>query len=324
MMKLGQLAAAAWAIATAPLFAGDTHVGPITGIAVAGGRIFSCSQGGVFEGAGEQLRLVAAPAFRVVGVAAYEVKRDSGAATALLIAGGQPGVSGSVGWGLPNTPLLTHTVAEDTVYAVAVSPDNHLVATACADGRVLVCPADALAPENWELVHRHTAAARAVAFSPDNRWLASAGLDGAVIISPLPGGREQAPIYLDDHTSGVECLAFSPNSGSVASGSRDAKVRVHQIDGKLLRTFDGLGMTDEPVAGRVPTRVLSIAWGRGALVAGTSKGTLHRLSQTDDRQSQLSRIATGPITALTFDPANSNLLVGAGELDIIESKSLSD
>ena len=76
-----------------------------------------------------------------------------------------------------------------------------------------------------------------------------------------------------------------------------------------MRTYSGIGMADEPVAGRVPSRVLSLAWNESALVAGTSKGSLHRLSTTDDTVTKIERAGTGPIYSLGFAP-KGELLVG--------------
>ena len=302
--------------------ASDSHSGPVTDIAIGAvdGKVYSCSQGGVFEGTGDHIRFELRPSFRVTCLASYHSGNQ--AAPGLLSAGGEPGISGSLGW-WQLAGDQSQVVAEDMIYSIACAPDEQLVAIACANGEVLVrkLGADPAAGEGWTLRHRHTATARAVAFSPDGNWLASAGLDGVVIVSPTSETDRTAPRHLDDHTAGVECLAFSPDSTMIASGSRDSKVRIHLVSGRLLRSYDGLGMAGEPVAARVPSRVLSIAWA-GLLIAGTSKGTLHRLALQDDRSSRIPRTDHAPISALAIDLRRQQLVIGAGSVDTLDLKDI--
>jgi WD40 repeat protein len=308
--------------------AGESHLGPITDITVSGadGTIYSCSQGGIFTGIGDRLQLELRPNFRVTGLAISK-QNEFDTSPGLLIAGGEPGISGIVGWRPPGGQLRTFTIAKDMIDGIAMSPDSRFAAAACADGQVLVCASgNRFGAEHWSLRHRHTAAVRAVSFSPDGRWLASAGLDGVVIISSLSAELDAEPLHLNDHSSGVECLVFSPDSQSIASGSQDSRVRVHQVGGKLLRTYDALGMDGEPVAGRVPSRVLSIVWGRRALVAGISKGTLHLLSTQDDRKVDIPQDGNAPVTSLALAESQSSpplLLVGAESLHDVDLETIS-
>lgn len=293
----------------------QSHLGPVTDILVTGDKVYSSSQAGVFAGTGESLTLQINPGFRVTSLAFLRQPDD--ARNLLVFAGGVPGVKGSLGWIGPQLredqlPAVSD-LADDLLYDVAASPDGNLLAVAGADGAIrLSTPAD-LARGEGKIRHRHTAFARAVAFSPDGKWLASAGADGVVIISPLDGSDPARQIL--DHTAGVECLAWSPDSQSIASGAKDSKVRLHEVSGKLIRTYTGLGMESEPVAGRVPSRVLSLAWKQNVLVAGTSKGTLYRLSLSDDTSTRLARPGQDPIYALAFAPDGLLLVGGQGRLE---------
>jgi WD40 repeat protein len=232
---------------------------------------------------------------------------------AFFFAGGEPGVSGSFGVferGAREDPNV-HQIADDLIYDLAVSGSG--IAVACSDGKVLLLPPGAY-NQRWTTRHRHTAAARAVAFSPDGKWLASAGLDGVVLLSGVDAKPDEAPLELLDHTAGIECLVFSPDSKFLASGSIDSKVRLHDVGGKLIRTYSGLAMENEPVAGRVPSRVLSLAWREEVLLAGTSKGALYRLSQTDDTATKIEREGADPVYALAIGPERSVLLGGESRL----------
>ena len=295
----------------------DFHQGPVTDIIVLDGQIYSCSQGGIFKGAGDGLQLLARPAIRVTALAALTNRGIDG----LLFGGGEPGVFGSVGWLNLQTKEAdpVNRIGKDLVYDLAGRSGSHF-AVACANGEVRTSVVAKDARVHSTPVHKHTATARAVAFSRDKKWIASSGFDGVIIISSFVKEEAFEPRQLLDHTSGVECLVFSPDSKYIASGSLDSKVRLHGVNGKLIRTYSGLGMADEPVAGRVPSRVLSLAWHDDRLVAGTSKGSLHLLSLTDDTSLRIPRTGTDPIYSLHFGPTDNLLIGGQSRLQVFRLK----
>jgi WD40 repeat protein len=289
------------------IFAGEGHLGPVTDIVVDGETFYSCSGSGVFSGAGASLRFVARPKVRVTSL----VRRDLD--KAIYFAGGMPGEWGAFGK-LDLTDVKDRSavkLGKDLVYDLAVDESGSFLVAACSDGKVLSVPTGPDANER-RLWHQHTAPARAVAISRNGKWLASGGLDGAVIVSRT-GRSGDAPRQLLDHSAGVECLAWSPDSTLLASGSRDSKVRLHDAEGRLVRTYRGLGMEDEPVAGRVESRVLALAWSEDGILAGTSKGSLYRLSLTDDTFKRLPRRGRNAIFSLAIR-ANSEILIGTHSL----------
>ena len=302
-----------------PLIAGavfaraDDHLGPVTDIRVFGTEIYSCSQGGIFTGSGSELKFLMRPLRRTTSLGGV---RD-GDSFHLLFAGGEPGSAGALGvFDLKSkTTRNIDFRGQDLVYDFAVLNDASVV-VAQANGEVHVGGGALPTSRQFELVYKHTAAARAVATSPDGRWFASAGRDGVIILSEIVEGKVGKSRKLLDHTSGVECLVFSPDSQRLASGSLDSKVRLHELPGKLVRTYDGLGMENEPVAGRVQSRVLALAW-QDQLVAGTSKGILYRLSLEDDTSRRIARNGRDPIYALAFDPRERLLLGGQGRIEIL-------
>ena len=298
----------------ASLWGADRHLGPVTRILVAERQVFSASQSGVMVGTGQNLQRMVQPGFRVNGLALL------GAAPGklLLVAGGKPGEEGLLASihlkANHQLPPRSFDLGTDLFYGLAASPDGQTLALAAADGSVLLGDLDTLARGEGTVRHRHSAPARTVAFSPNGKWLASVGLDGAVILSPAQAEESDPPRQFLDHTAGVESLVFSPDSLTLASGSRDSKVRLHDVRGNLIRTYPGLGMEEEPVAGRVPARVLSLAWKDQVLVAGTSKGSLYRLSQSDNAATPLPRTGADPIYALAFAPDGTLYLGGHSRL----------
>jgi glucose/arabinose dehydrogenase len=73
---------------------------------------------------------------------------------------------------------LTHGSRWLTVYAVAFSPDGHLLASASEDKTVRLW--DPATGQHERTLAGHAGPVRSVAFSPDGRLLASAGDDGTV------------------------------------------------------------------------------------------------------------------------------------------------
>ncbi|MAE31282.1 MAG: hypothetical protein CMO43_06775, partial [Verrucomicrobiales bacterium] len=154
---------AAIALLAAPLGQAEetsAHLGPVTGVALVGGQVYSVSQAGIFSGA----RRLAKPPFRVTSMAASK--------PLLLVGGGQPAASGEIAALEPDGHRLAKLrLGDNLVYSVAVAPDGKTAAAAMADGRVLTIDFPSLAPASVAEANRHQAIVRAVAFSPDGRWL---------------------------------------------------------------------------------------------------------------------------------------------------------
>ena len=270
------------------------HLGPITGIVTDGDQIYSVSQAGLFRAA----RRLAKPPFRVMSMAGAP---RNNAEPQLLLGGGQPAASGEIAAIDPAKGTLAKLpLGDDLVYSVAVSPDGKTAAAAMADGRVLTFDFPGLAPKSVAESNRHRAIVRAVAFSPDGQWLASAGLDGLVLLTPR--NPKAKPVVLADHSAGVESLAFAPDSGQLASGSRDGRVRLHSIEGRLLRTFQGVGEPPDATGFGQAPRVLCLDWSEAGLIGGTSSGYVFRLPSGQGDWQPLHRVKTGPVYSLGQTP----------------------
>jgi len=265
------------------------HLGPVTGVTLANGNVYSVSQAGIFSG----VRRLAKPPFRVMSMAASK--------PLLLVGGGQPAASGDVAvYDSDGGALAKRHLGDDLVYSVAVAPDGKTAAAAMADGRVLTFAFPGLAAASVAEANRHEAIVRAVAFSPDGRWLASAGLDGLVLLTPRQPGVK--PVVLADHSAGIESLAFAPNSGRLATGSRDGRVRLHSIEGRLLRTFAGVGEPPDATGFGSAPRVLCLDWNEDRLIGGTSTGFLFRLPDGQGLWQPLHRTKAGPVYSLGQGP----------------------
>ena len=178
----------------------DSHLGPVTDLTVFNDQVYSCSQAGIFRGTGDDLTLLARPSIRVTSL--------SGLEDGVIYAGGQPGVAGSLGWLNPKTKQagVIGKMGKDLVYGLAVLGDERF-AVARADGEVWTSQFTKREPLPSQLVHKHTAAARAVAFSPDGRRAVTASEDQTAKIWEAETGKEL--LTLKGHDKSVITAAFS-------------------------------------------------------------------------------------------------------------------
>ncbi len=285
----------------------ERHIGPVVSLVAEGGRMFSASQGGVFEHKPGGATLVVTPVFRIFGMAAAA---QDAAGARLILVGGMPGESGVVAsLDLASKRVETRTVSKDVVYDVAVSLDGGKAAFACADNRVLTLDLATFAKGDLKQRHKHTADARAVAWSPDGSRLVSGGLDGVLLVSRSDGEGEIR--VLQQHSAGVESVTFSPDGRRFASGSRDAKVRIHSAGGEYVRTYTGLGLEAMRSGLERKPYVVALAWGgkRVGLVAGVSTGGLYRLAEDNADWEKLEWRGGGPVFSLAID-GKAELRVG--------------
>ena len=291
-----------WHLLSTVLSAQDSHLGPVTDIAVSSNQVFSVSQGGVYQNHGSQLKRLFRPPFRVTSLVVVGDR--------LLLGGGDPGVSGMVGlYDLRGGNFHSVQVSDDLIYDVAVHPGKKMAGLACADNRVMTIALPSLAEDSLQERYRHTAVVRAVTFSPSGDYLASAGLDALVMLLPFDGLSK--PIPIQDHSSKVDCLVFSPDATLLASGARDGKIRLHNLEGRLVRTYTGISVASADSIWEGHAYILSLAWGGSSstLFAAAAQGSIYQLSTADNQWKKLAGKRTKPIYSLAFS-ATDELMVG--------------
>lgn len=166
----------------------------------------------------------------------------------------------------------------DEAYAVAISPDGHLVASTSRDkvvklwdrktglkihtlvghnewvtgaafspdGRTILSCSDDRTVRLWEVatgkrirtLTGHRDFVNGVAFSPDGKMAVSGSKDNTVKLWNVQTGREIRTLV--GHMGWVLVVAFSPDGKSVLSGGADATMKLWDVTtGHVLRTFYG-------------------------------------------------------------------------------------
>lgn len=255
------------------------HQGPVTDLEVRRGVILSVSSAAVMENDS----LVDLPEGIRVVEACYAPDGS------LLLVGGVPaqrGVLIRVGGGAMRTLLER----DDMLDAIACNVAG-VIAVGGVDGRVHLVQPDGshrLSPA------AHQGPCRAVEIV--NGTFVTAGRDGTVIV------HGERPALIEDHTSGVECLCALPIPGvreaGIVSGARDGKVRLHDRNGRLIRSWR-----------RLPSVVQCIAAepDGNSLLAGCANGQIVRLAADRDDVRVVGDMAQ-PIHSLARD--GSAWLVG--------------
>jgi WD40 repeat protein len=143
---------------------------------------------------------------------------------------------------------------EHAVYAAAADHDGRQVASAGADGRIVV---RRLKGGPTVVLNGDHEAVNGVSFSPNDQWLLSAGQDGTIRI--WDARRAYRPVrVLRGHSGAVYSATFSPDGQQVLSAGVDGTVRVWSLRGDrpvILRGHDGAveSATFSPTGNRIVT-----------------------------------------------------------------------
>ncbi|HEY9637437.1 MAG TPA: NB-ARC domain-containing protein [Coleofasciculaceae cyanobacterium] len=125
------------------------------------------------------------------------------------------------------------------VFAMAVSPDGKLLATADSHAKIrLWRVTDGQQLLSWD--GQCPGWTRALAFSPDGKTLISGSDDKAVKLWDVSTGQCRQTLYGHGHTGWILYVAYSPQGESVASCSEDATVKLWDVStGQCRQTFQG-------------------------------------------------------------------------------------
>ena len=194
------------------------------------------------------------------------------------------------------SPPLVQIDHNDTVSAVAFSPDGSLVLTGSWDSTARIWDA-ASGQEFYKLPHNN-AIVLAVAFSPDGSKVLTGSTDGSARIWDATRGKE---IHELPHNSIVLAVAFSPDGSKVLTGSGDNTARIWDAASgqeihKLPHNSIVLAVAFSPDGSRAVTG----GYDREARIWDATSGQeLHRLPHE------------GPVNSVDFSPDGSQVLTGS-------------
>ncbi len=167
-------------------------------------------------------------------------------------------------------------INQESVYAIANSPDGITYATAGDDGIIHL----------WDTVTRteigalpgHTYTVRALSWKPNSPTLASAGWDDTVRIWNT--STQTLTATLTDHTNYVNAVQYNPNGTELASASSDGTIKLRNPDtGETLHTLQA---TDSS------SKVFTIAY---------SSDGVHIASGSDDHRVRIWNTTTQTLEA---------------------------
>jgi WD40 repeat protein len=194
-------------------------------------------------------------------------------------------------WRESHRDVMTFRGHEGTVYAVDLSPDGKLLASASKDGTVRLWDVAARKPR--AVLGGHQGAVYCVALSPDGTLLASGGEDRTVRLWDVATGQLRS--ILRGHDNEVNCLAFSPDRQLLASAGKDKTIRLWELrNAQVVATLPG---HDDQVFS------LAFAPPDGQALASASLDRTVKLWDTTRRQCvQTLKKHTDKVYALAFAP----------------------
>ena len=194
----------------------------------------------------------------------------------------------------PEQILDGHTAP---IVALAVSPDDALLASASWDHSVRIWPLAGGAPRIFE---GHSQNVNGVAFTPDGRALVSASYDLTVRIWPMDNAASSAIVTLPTPLNTVVVAS----DGEILAGGADGKVYFLDRDG---RPFDDLDAQQSPVIALALSP--DGAWAAAAGIRGS-------VAIIDRKARAVARMLVGPglpVWSVAFMPDNRTLVTGGSD-----------
>ena len=201
--------------------------------------------------------------------------------------------------------IASHT---DSVFAVAISPDGQILASASADKTIKLWQINT--GQELGTLRGHTDAVISLAISPDGQVLASGSADKTIKLWQIGTGRELQT--LEGHSDRVYSVAISSTGEILASGSEDKTIKIWQVStGRLLRSIGGwfAGHSD---------LVRAVAFSpRGQTLATGSADKIIKIWQVSTRQELRSLTGhTSWVRAVAFSPDGQILASGSSDKTI--------
>lgn len=156
----------------------------------------------------------------------------------VFAAAGQTGLFGEVRqWEVGNGKLVKVFEGHlDALYAVAVSPNNQLLATGSYDQQIILW--DIASGKQVRTLKGHNGCVYDLDFRPDGKILASASADRTVKLWDVSSGERRDT--LSQSVKEIYSVAFSPDGKKLAAAGVDNRIRVWEISERATETTNPL------------------------------------------------------------------------------------
>ncbi len=197
-------------------------------------------------------------------------------------AGGEAGIVGIVrSWKTSDgSPLLSFEGHTDAAYALAVSPDDKLIATGAYDQKIRLW--DTATGKEVALLKGHNGAVNGLSFRPDGKVLASASADRTVKLWSIPTGQRLET--LSQPTKEQTSVVFSVDGKTLFGAGGDNRIRVWAISASAKEGTNKILTSRFAHEGGILNLALS---GDGKLLASTATDKTLKLWNTADLTEKL-------------------------------------
>jgi WD40 repeat protein len=173
-------------------------------------------------------------------------------------------------WDVATRRKITATHGANTgtsLYSVAYSPDDRVIAAGDGDGQIIFWDAETL--RMTAVITPHRANVLSIAFSADGTRLVSGGNDGDVAITEVKTGKVITK-QVAAHSNWIWSVAFSPDNRTVASGGRDNRIVLWDTQAALGTIAVTTALTNHP---NIVTSLSFVAvHGKALLASGDAGG----------------------------------------------------
>ena len=216
-------------------------------------------------------------------------------------------------WNLNGQVLKTFKGHHHSVFGLSFSPDSAAVATDGASGQTIATAGGddtirlwSLSNPNHQTLSGHTDSLYSVSVSPNGKIIATAGDavagDGQVIRLWSRTGQALKTISAKSGDwNRISSLSFSPDGRMIAAAGFDKTLKLWDLKGQLLKTFNGHSNVVTEVRFSPDSAAVATEGASGQIATASYDGTV-KLWQVDGRELRTLKANAGKVWSVDFSP----------------------